>query len=479
MLSHQGEFFTFIAKGSPMLRLIALLFIMVPSWSLETVIQDQWYLGHIDNAPSISAHQLSLRTATGFQSHFQMTMVMQRSLGQMTASLRIDQQRTYQEDQNGRLTSFAFEEDQNGSRTRVEGRVVGNEVIANIARNGQVREQRLELPPGIVPLGQQGSRRKMASSDLQVGQAVTFQGLELISGRIQLATSRAVFHAQRADGDLQFSVTTDLIPIPAQVVIDADGNLVSMRQSLGPIHLAINPHDGPPEIAAADFNVIGLFTATGAAPQPLGRNRYRLAASALAILPVDLGFQTLTGDILTVTNIAKPLPLPNPEIYLQREEALETDDPAIRTWVSEVLSEQIGESVAAQAERLRLAVRSHITTKDLSVADGTASETFASRTGDCTEHANLLACALRIAGIPARVEVGVVYAPALSGWSGHAWVSAYDGEQGRWLHLDAAYPSISRNMYICTAIASDSDTSLSTQVLSLLGMLDSTIETLP
>jgi hypothetical protein len=80
------------------------------------------------------------------------------------------------------------------------------------------------------------------------------------------------------------------------------------------------------------------------------------------------------------------------------------------------------------------------------MGDATALEAFRERRGDCTEHANLLCAALRIAGIPARVECGLVYADSFGGWVGHAWNSAY--VDGRWIHLDSAYPGVERSCYL-------------------------------
>ncbi|MBA3683991.1 MAG: transglutaminase domain-containing protein, partial [Planctomycetes bacterium] len=75
-----------------------------------------------------------------------------------------------------------------------------------------------------------------------------------------------------------------------------------------------------------------------------------------------------------------------------------------------------------------------------------ALEAFRERRGDCTEHANLLCAALRIAGIQARTEVGVVFAAEFRGWVGHAWNSAWF--DGAWHHLDSAYPGIERSCYL-------------------------------
>lgn len=70
----------------------------------------------------------------------------------------------------------------------------------------------------------------------------------------------------------------------------------------------------------------------------------------------------------------------------------------------------------------------------------TATQALASRGGDCTEFAVLLAAAARARRIPARVVAGVSYASHFLGekhaFSPHMWVQAWDGT--RWKSYDAA-----------------------------------------
>lgn len=68
-----------------------------------------------------------------------------------------------------------------------------------------------------------------------------------------------------------------------------------------------------------------------------------------------------------------------------------------------------------------------------------AREAYASRRGDCTELALLLAAAARARGIPARVVAGVAYASRFVGvphaFGPHMWVQVWDGS--RWVSYDA------------------------------------------
>ena len=73
-----------------------------------------------------------------------------------------------------------------------------------------------------------------------------------------------------------------------------------------------------------------------------------------------------------------------------------------------------GEPLSAEAQMhvayaLRDLVHAHISDKHLSTAYASASETARTGSGDCTEHAVLLAAVLKARGIPARVCHGLVY----------------------------------------------------------------------
>jgi len=117
------------------------------------------------------------------------------------------------------------------------------------------------------------------------------------------------------------------------------------------------------------------------------------------------------------------------------------------------------EMLAELAYMLRHVVHNHISDKHLSTAYASASETARTASGDCTEHAVLLAAVLKARGIPARVCHGLVYIEqggsaitgeaevdasgqvssidtGVSGQFGwHMWSQAMIN--GRWIDLDA------------------------------------------
>jgi transglutaminase-like putative cysteine protease len=106
------------------------------------------------------------------------------------------------------------------------------------------------------------------------------------------------------------------------------------------------------------------------------------------------------------------------------------------------------EDAAGLARSLADLVRRHVAVKDLDTGFATASEVARTRSGDCTEHAVLLAALLRAAGVPSRVVTGLVYLEELAGagpgeegrgaFGYHMWTQAL--VESGWLDLDATLP---------------------------------------
>ena len=72
--------------------------------------------------------------------------------------------------------------------------------------------------------------------------------------------------------------------------------------------------------------------------------------------------------------------------------------------------------------------------RDFSQVFVSAAEVAASKQGDCTEHAVLLAALCRAREIPARVAMGLVYVEEKQGFLYHMWTEAWIHD--RWIPLD-------------------------------------------
>ncbi len=435
-----------------MLRLPALLLatVLLAAGEAEGII-DQWYVGHLtfgeaQAQPAVSMHLVSTPVAGGGRSTLaELAVVMRRPMLGREFRIEIRQRQELVEDAEGRITGFRIDHDENGQRTSASGAIKDGKAIAEVEHQGRRDKQIIDLPQDVIVLGQIASQRKLAEAVAAATGGkpapVDFAGLELVSHRIVLVRSKAVYEATEGDGSLRFTVTSDILPVPSTVSVNRRGDLVCMTVDLTLIKVVIRPAPGPVALLGAQVDATGLVGAKGPSPKGGVVELYRLPHEGVV---VEDEFQSRNGDVVAVMREARQAELADPAPFLAREPQLEIDDPAMRAWVEGLVAGKADKLDIA--EDLRVAVRSHITTRDFSVGDGTALDTFRSRSGDCTEHANLLCAALRIAGIPARVDVGVVHPLEMANWVGHAWVSAWI--DGRWRHLDAAYPGVARSCYL-------------------------------
>lgn len=441
-----------------MLRIWTLILLCTCGFAAEgdVVEREQWFNGYLNQQPAMTAHQVVTRHQDGGRStDFKTQIMIARKLMGFNSVMKVTQQRRFLEDATGVIQSFHFEDNENGKIVTATGNVDGNTVTATITRPLGSSETEIIIPKDKQLLGQVSGQRTMNEELQQIGDSFSFIGIELISGQLRLITSTATLKKIKDNGNKLFEVRIDLVPMmPVTIETDDAGELVSMRMSFGGmLSIELRAADEPLRLQPAEFAINNALQHTGGIPRH-GDNHYRLKQSIIDAMEDDPFQNSNDNGVLTITNQAHQTPLAEDHPFLDKETQLEIDNPALKSWATNILKMHADKSIATQAEALRVAVRSHITTKDLSQGDASALETFASRCGDCTEHANLLCAALRINGIPARAELGFVYAPSAKSWVGHAWVSAYDQEQGRWIHLDAAYPGIQRSQYIKTVSSS-------------------------
>jgi len=126
---------------------------------------------------------------------------------------------------------------------------------------------------------------------------------------------------------------------------------------------------------------------------------------------------------------------------IERSAVADFLDPCIKELAERAVEGIDPDDTWKRAEAIRRAVHEHINEKSLGVGFATASETCATREGDCTEHAVLLAAALRAVGINSRAVSGLVYVPSpndpkAEGVFGfHMWTQYQEAPY--WYDLDA------------------------------------------
>jgi hypothetical protein len=456
----------------PFLLLLAV--VALHAGEADKLITDQWFVGNINNQPSMTMHAVVLQKADGtFTDRVETNIVLNRVLGGAQIAFEVRDTQVYTVSAVGEITGFTFDHVENGVTTAATGTIAEGKANVSVLRLGRATDAVVEIPAGTKLLGQQSSQELLAKATWKPGDKQQFATLALLGAQVRVVTMTAVHQQTAADGTMTFGMTMDLMPVPTTMTLKPNGDLLGMTMDMGFLKLAFAPSAGPVPLIGAELAPTGLVTAKGPAPASGPTNRYRLPAGAG--LPLD-EFQQMADDIVTTFSDAQPSVLADPTPYLKAEPQLELDDPQLKAWVDALVARhQVAKPVLA--ERLRLAVRGYIVKKDLSMGDGSALEAFRSRTGDCSEHANLLAAVLRIAGIPSRVELGMVYAQDYGGWVGHAWNSAYVDD--RWVHLDSAYPGIPRSCYLKLGTTSGEGQNTGAAMLGAFGkVLGKDVETL-
>ena len=299
--------------------------------------------------------------------------------------------------------------------------------------------------------------------------------------------------------ELQSQTWTDHTGSPARTSIDIGALAFDMILADRDIALA---DTDPPELLLSMFVATdkpirnpttrrrAVFNVTGADHLPSAAAQR--AEPIINADQIDNQDKTTTAWRLTI-DLDDPLPAPQEDInnnaYLAPNHMLDAIDPKIVELKQQAAARAPPNDKPARAEAMRRFVYRYIDKKDLGVGFATASETARTRTGDCTEHACLLAAMLRADGIPARTVTGLVYIENFGGirnsFGYHMWTQALlnINNTPTWVDLDAA---IDLNKpfyaaYIATAYSSMEDGARSNDLLRtapLFGKLAITVESI-
>ena len=200
---------------------------------------------------------------------------------------------------------------------------------------------------------------------------------------------------------------------------------------------------GLPVEASQDLTKVASVESNRVIKNPDRLNRLSLRVEGIDQEDFSLdGFrQTFKNNVLTVIKESLPgaedlqtTPETVSDEYLAPTPLIQSDHPKIQR-----LAKRVTDSARNPLEKIeQLADWVHRKIKKrpvLSVPD--ALSTLKNRMGDCNEHSVLLAALARAAGIPARVETGLVY--LTDRFYYHAWNLVYIGE---WITVDALYGQI-------------------------------------
>ncbi|MBX3442203.1 MAG: transglutaminase family protein [Planctomyces sp.] len=379
------------------------------------------------------------------------------TLSQMTIrrfgiSLKMSVQQTTEEDADGNLLSYRFSViNPPLSKTESRGEIVDGQLQLTTLNSGI--EKTSTAPWDAAVKSPAWIERVLEIEPLEAGQSRTFKMFDPQFTKVaeMTLTHRGEEETELLDGSraLLEKIESRHSLVPGLVLtsyVDSKGETrKSVTNLMDMTTFTVTKEEALKEISPGDLD-IGMDTVIKTGPIPnvhkAERGVYVVTTDgpAAGILPEGATQSvTQTGDRsleLTVRAIrpgdAGEEPAPGPE-YLAASRFLDTDDPVVR----ELANEGAGAETdpAKLAVKLEKFVHAKVKDKNFSTALATASEVARELSGDCTEHAVLLAAALRVRDVPSRVVIGFVYADSIGGFGGHMWTEAYIN--GTWVPLDA------------------------------------------
>ncbi|MCC6659678.1 MAG: transglutaminase domain-containing protein [Phycisphaerales bacterium] len=311
--------------------------------------------------------------------------------------------------------------------------------------------------------------------------------------RLESATVKA--GEREASGVGCLTVSSSQPGVEAREVLDALAVPIRSETSLGPLVVVMTAAQRSVALAGGEAPELMLRTFVHpdtAIPGPRGAGRVVLRISAeggpLPAIP-ETGPQSvekLGADAARVTIDAQrhalaPASDATDPAFTTPSAIISSDDPRVKALAVS------GPPGPDAAERARREVHAYINQKNLDVGFASAAEVARTRTGDCTEHAVLLAAVLRAQGIPSRVASGLVYADEFEGQRGifayHMWTQALLdlGHGPTWVDLDATLPDAvpfdaTHVALVVSALADGQTDSVFTSLVSALGRLKIEVE---
>jgi len=347
------------------------------------------------------------------------------------------------------LAEFDFKIKSGRFSFKVNGSVSGE--VLTVRTNGAATGRQTEIPLEAKPYLLPAITAAMSATELKIGDQYTFDifdpatlgqtpvivdviGLEdlQIAGENQSATKVA----------LNFKGTSLL------AWIGEDGDVLREKGILG-LQLEKTTRDDAlrdlAEAPSADLTQIASVPSNVLLEDLDRLSALRVEINGIPIQSVQLngGRQTVKANILTIeketiANLSTDIGEQNlqnlEKIFLKPGPFIQSDDQKIQA-----LAQEIAGNHAEPLDKVRMLVDWVYKNIDkrpvLSLPD--ALSTLENRVGDCNEHAVLLAALARAAGIPCRVEAGLVYLKGRFYY--HAWNLVY---LGRWITVDAVFNQI-------------------------------------
>jgi hypothetical protein len=351
-------------------------------------------------------------------------------------------------DDNFLLKSFNFSMSSGVVRFNLTGRVLGDELLLESARGKAKRTQRIKLSAPPMMGACMGfflkSRKIRVGEEFKVpifdpSTTAQKEAIVKVVAREPITINRIRYNAYRLETEMWGKLLTSWV--------DESGTTLKEKGFMGftivKSSAAVAPLDieGQEEV---DFYDAASISVERRLPEPSRVHYLKLQVDGInnAVLDPDVltgGRQRFHEGVMEISReylpSRAPYSVPYPyrgdgmKPFLKSEFNIESDEKEIIEKAREIFGSEKDPLVVSR--RLFAWVYDNLEKRPV-VSVPSALEVLKTRVGDCNEHATLLTALLRASGIPARLNIGLVYNRGKFFY--HAWTEAY---VGKWVSMDA------------------------------------------
>lgn len=435
-----------------------------PSLEAE-VLLDHWTITQMAGAPVGYVHTRVTQTGKGEARVIKTAVITQMKIKRLGSTIEIRQSSDSFEKPDGQLIRIDSAMQMSNNETRSQIFFDGREARVVTELLGRKREQKINCPDGMV--GPYRLHMMAVEKGFKPGtkwSAQIFVG-DLLSASI---VSNEVIGPEEIDlgkgGKRKLTkviVIMEKLHTRASTWVDANGLALKVTTTAAGINMvmtaatkadalaAVGGAELSPDVFKATMLVAKEFLpysrrTTGAVMRvtakdatmkitlPTSKRQVVGSADASGVYTLRMSRTVPASDHKGVRPLANVPAIPSDiKDCLGASTMIQSDEAEIIAIAKEAVGSEINAWRAAQ--KLERWVNINLTNKGYGVGFASALEVCRDRSGDCSEHAVLLAALCRAVGIPTKVSMGVLYIGGI--WGGHAWNEVWiDGD---WYALDA------------------------------------------
>jgi hypothetical protein len=491
------------------IALLAMTLVVQPASAGWTTVEEAWYSMTLGGQPCGHLRIELQQDGDLFRTVSESTL----SVGRAGAAISVTVGSTFDERADGTPVASSITQSMGGAPTTTSWTFGPNGIEVKSEQGGRVTTSTKPLPPAgwLTPRAADALRKKALKDGLTTVEFTTIDpqnGTTPMTVKSQRKGTGPITVMGKQVPGTSWTTRTSLLPIDTTEEYDATGLMVRQvtPMALGEIEAVLTTKGNALGGGGAGAGGASGGAAPAGQPGSPGTGAPELLLASFIQLdpavpdldcadivvwdlrtkdgtPLDLpdaGAQTTQkteqGERIFVKRGAST-PAPTGEAlkeFLEPSQLCDTNDARLKALTNRALRGKEKASTAERAEALRSFVLSYIDRKDLGSAFASASDVARSKSGDCSEHAVLLAALLRCAGIPARGATGLVYADSFAGgkhvmgW--HMWTQAVI--DGAWVDLDATrHDCPFDGGHILTAVSSLGDGGLAADLGSVIGLM--------